>query len=98
MTEAERALALERFRLIQPFLDDGVPISALAHDGGLSVRTAQRWIKSYRNTGLVGLAKSKRGDAGRYKSPENVVAYVQALALGLQRRSTSSISRQTTVN
>ena len=44
LSEAERDRALERFQLLQPFLEDGVPLRRLARERGLALRTARRWV------------------------------------------------------
>ena len=40
LSEAERALAFERFELLRPALEEGVPLARVARDRGLALRTA----------------------------------------------------------
>ena len=44
LTEEEGASALARYRLIQPSLEQGVPLAQVAKHHGLVRRTAQRWV------------------------------------------------------
>src|SRR4051812_26817189 len=52
-----RSRALVRFQIIRPFLEDGVPLTQIAQDQGLVLRTARRWVDRYRREGLTGLAR-----------------------------------------
>jgi putative transposase len=55
--EEARELALSRFRLIQPHLEKNQPLQAVAADGKVPFRTAQRWVSQYRKFGLIALAR-----------------------------------------
>ena len=55
LTEEARKLALERFRLLQPHLEDDRPLKAVATAAGISFRTAQRWVSQYDREGRTGL-------------------------------------------
>jgi len=44
--------ALERFYVIRPFLEDGVPLTHVAQGRGLPLQTVSRWVKRYREAGL----------------------------------------------
>ena len=48
LTEAQRALEMERFSLLRPVLEDGVSQTEVAHLHHLPLRTVQRWISQYR--------------------------------------------------
>ena len=43
LSEAERNRAFERFQLLRPFLEEGVPLARVARDRGLALRTVRRW-------------------------------------------------------
>lgn len=62
LTQAQRELAMERFSLLKPALEDGVSQTQIAEMHGLSLRTIQRWMQAYRTQGLVGPAKQERSD------------------------------------
>src|SRR6185295_3077997 len=46
--EPTRALALERYRLLQPHFDEGVLLARLARNAGIGLRTAERWAGIFR--------------------------------------------------
>ena len=43
-TEDQRVQAHERFVLIRPFLEEGVPLTQIAEAQHLPLRTARRWV------------------------------------------------------
>jgi putative transposase len=55
-TEEARKLALDRFRLIQPHLEQNQSLQSVAYAAGVPYRTAQRWVAQYRLFGLAALA------------------------------------------
>ena len=65
LTDEARSRALARFQVIRPFLEDGVPLTQIAREQGLVLRTARRWVDRYRREGLTGLARKERGDKGQ---------------------------------
>ena len=68
LTEESRKVALERFRLIQPHLEQNQSLHSVAAAAGIPYRTAQRWVAGYRQIGLVALARKKREDQGERRS------------------------------
>ena len=64
LSESARKIALDRFRLLQPHLEEKRPLKAVARDAGIEYRTAQRWVMRYRKCGLAGLARNDRADRG----------------------------------
>src|SRR6266571_8846073 len=54
-SEHARAQAFERFKIIRPFLEEGVPLLTLAQHHERSARTLQRWVHHYQQGGLVAL-------------------------------------------
>ena len=61
LPEDARKLAFDRFRLLQPHLEDDRPLKAVAAVSGIPFRTAQRWVSLYRQFGLAALAKEANG-------------------------------------
>jgi putative transposase len=54
LTEEARKLALDRFRLLQPHLEDNRPLNMVAADAQISFRTAQvEWILEINALALV---------------------------------------------
>jgi creatinine amidohydrolase/Fe(II)-dependent formamide hydrolase-like protein len=43
LSESARKIALDRFRLLQPHLEEQRLLKAVARDAGIEYRTAQRW-------------------------------------------------------
>jgi len=64
LTEENRKVALDCFRMIQPHLDQDQSLQSVADAAGVPYRTAQRWVAQYRLFGLVALARKRRGDRG----------------------------------
>ncbi len=64
LPEEARKLALDRFRLIQPHLEQDRSLSSVAQTAGISYRTAHRWVTQYRRFGLAALARKQREDRG----------------------------------
>ena len=57
LSESERNLAFERFELLRPALEEGVPLARVARERGIALRTARRWAGQYRREGLAGLVR-----------------------------------------
>ena len=68
LTEETRKLALERFRLLQPHLEDDSPLKAVAAAAGIPFRTAQRWVSLYWLFGLTALSRKRRTDSRQHRN------------------------------
>jgi hypothetical protein len=68
LPEDERTRALERFQVIRPFLEEGIPVAELARRRDIPTRTAWRWIGHYRKDGLPAVVAAiqlrPRGETG----------------------------------
>ena len=64
LTEEARKLLLDRFRLIQPHLEQNQSLQSVAGAAGIPYRTLQRWVAQYRLFGLAALARKRREDRG----------------------------------
>ncbi|MBZ5624161.1 MAG: helix-turn-helix domain-containing protein [Acidobacteriia bacterium] len=84
LPEDVRKLALDRFRLVQPHLEQNQSLQSVAQAAGIPYRTAQRWVAQYRLSGLVALARKKRGDRGERRA---VSAKVKEVIEALRSRS-----------
>jgi len=97
LSEAERALALERFELLRPALEEGVPLACVARDRGIALRTAQRWAGQYRRDGLAGLVRKGRSDRGKRHLSDTLRQAIDGLALKKPPLSAASIHRQAVI-
>jgi putative transposase len=87
--------ALERFRLIRPFLDGGVPLARIASENKLCLRTLKRWVQRYRSQGFAGLIRAARKDRGGSQSVNaEFQKIIEGLALQAPRRTIADIHRQ----
>src|SRR3954468_15384628 len=94
LSEAERALAFERFELLRPALEGGVPLARVARDRGIALRTAQHWAGQYRRDGLAGLVRKGRSDRGKRHLSDTLRQAIEGLALKKPRLSAAAIHRQ----
>jgi putative transposase len=58
----ERSRALERYRMLQPYVEHDMPLTHVARHHGIPLRTVQRWLAQYRRNGFAGLARRQRSD------------------------------------
>ena len=80
LTEAQRAEAIQHFHLIRPFLEDGVPLTRIAGEYQIPIRTLRRWVQRYRVDGLVGLSRPMRKDKDQRRA---VTPQVQQFITGI---------------
>ena len=59
LTGPERDLALTRFQMLRPFLEDGVTLTHVAQECDIPIRTAWHCVERYRRYGLAGQAKNR---------------------------------------
>jgi putative transposase len=87
--------ATARFRLLQPHLEDDIPLSRLAAEAGVSERTLRRWLAAHRSKGITGLERTRRSDAGarRHLDPD-LEAMIRALATRRPRTTITAIHRK----
>ena len=96
-TEVQREQALDRFSLIQPFLEGDIPLTRVAAMQRLPVRTLRQWVQRYRQEGLFGLMRKGRSDRGKRRwLPVEFVCLIEGLALHRPERSIAAIHRQVT--
>lgn len=76
------AQVLQRYEIIRPHLEDGVPLMQLANLHGCSERTLRRWVTQFRQDGLAGLERKVRSDRGqRRKIAAELVDMIRACIL-----------------
>jgi len=95
LSEAHRRRAFECYRKLRPHLEDGVPLTRVAKEAALPLRTAQRWVSRYRRFGLAGLTRPGRADRGkRRRIPEELRHLAEGLALQKPPLGPSAIYRE----
>jgi len=82
LSEEARKLALDRYRIIRPHLEEDRPLKSTALAAGIPYRTVRRWVAQYRKFGLAALARKKRGDRGeRRAASAKITEAIEGLAL-----------------
>ena len=82
LTEEARKIALDRFRLIQPHLEQGQSLLSVAQAARIPYRTAQRWAAQCRQFGLAALARKRREDRGERRAvSQKLKEVIEGLAL-----------------
>src|SRR4051812_40279800 len=71
----------ERMTVLGPHVFDGVPLTQVAERAGVPLRTARRWLASYRSSGSAGLSRVARSDRGSHRMPAELREVVEGLAL-----------------
>src|SRR5258707_5130410 len=95
LSEEQRAEAYARFEMLRPALEEGVSQAQIARTHQLSKSAVQRWVRRYREQGLVGLVTTARKDKGKSRRlPEQAITLVEGLALQTPPRSAAAIHRQ----
>lgn len=97
LPEEARQIALERYRLLQPHLEQGRSLREVARDAKVAYRTAQRWVACYRRGGLAALARRGRGDRGGRRGVSPAIRdLIEGLALQKPPPSIAALYRQVT--
>lgn len=61
-------IQIKRFKIIEPFLRKDKKLKEIEKETGISYATLKRWIKAYKENGIIGLDKKKREDKDSFKS------------------------------
>jgi putative transposase len=82
LTPDQQLQAMKRYEVLQPHLEHGVPLTYLARQGDIALRTLERWLAHYRREGLAGLARHRRRDRGQQRGlPSKLKELIEGLAL-----------------
>jgi transposase len=86
---------LNHFQVIRPFLEDGVPLTRIAAEQQLQLRTLRPWVQRYRADGLAGLVRPMRKDKGQKRVVTAQMQHlIEGLALQKPRRTVATIQRE----
>ena len=85
---------MERFAVLQPHLEEGVPLARAVRQAGVPVRTAERWLARYRQSGLTGLVRLVRRDSAVHRLPAELVVLIEGMGLKKPRASAATIHRR----
>jgi putative transposase len=94
LSEQARTRALERFQLLRLHLEDGVPLARVARERGIALRTTERWLRQYRQDGLLGLARKVHANRGQRRLSPELQRLIEGLALRRPALSVAVIHRQ----
>lgn len=87
--------AYHKFKIIEPYLENGVSIEDISTTSGTPVRTLRRWVKQYRENGIVGLERKKRSDKNKRRSIDTELEDItKAFALSKPKLSITTIQRK----
>jgi len=90
---ARMRLAASRWQVIRRHVEDGRPLTQIAKEAGIALRTVQRWHAAYQRDGIAGLAPVEPLKRGRRTHPDLQV-FIEGLALTKPQRSIAAIARK----
>lgn len=94
LTDEEQKVARDRFELLRPHLEDGVPLTRIAEQTGQKLRTLRRWVSDWRERGMAGLVARRRADRGGRRLAEELRRLIEGLSLQRPRPSARSVHRK----
>jgi putative transposase len=94
LSEPMRAHALQRYQIIQPFLEGRSTLKNAAAAGNIPYGTARVWVRRYRRDGLVGLAHKYRQDRDQRRMEPELQQIIEGLALQKTQPTAAAIYRQ----
>ncbi len=92
--EDKREDALQRFKIIEPYINGRNSLSNISRQCKLSLSTLTRWVYQYKKNGLSGLARKERKDSGKKKTTEQIIHAIEALVLHQPHLSARAIYRK----
>ncbi|MEO8855147.1 MAG: Mu transposase C-terminal domain-containing protein [Ginsengibacter sp.] len=85
----------EKYRLIIPILESGIPATLVAKNQNVPVRTIRYWVKQFTEKGVKGLERKSRSDNGSSKLlTDELIELTQGLALQKPPLPISAIHRR----
>lgn len=72
-SDDERDKACQKYKIIEPYINNGATLKVIATTTSIPVRTLGLWVNKYREHGLVGLARQSRCDKGSSRQCETTL-------------------------
>lgn len=85
--------ALARWRILRLHVEDAIPLTTLARETDVGVRTLQRWKRLYLDGGIDALHDEPRSDRGTRRIQQELISLVERLALTRPRPSIATLHR-----
>lgn len=85
--------ALARWRILRLHVEDVIPLTTLARETDVGVRTLQRWKRLYLDGGIDALHNEPRSDRGTRRIQQELISLVERLALTRPRPSIATLHR-----
>ena len=85
--------ALARWRILRLHVEDVIPLTTLARETDVGVRTLQRWKRLYLDGGIDVLHNEPRSDRGTRRTQQEIISLVERLALTRPRPSIATLHR-----
>ncbi|RUQ79166.1 helix-turn-helix domain-containing protein [Legionella septentrionalis] len=73
LSNDERENVCQKYKIIEPYINNGATLKAIATTTSIPLRTLGLWVKKYREHGLVGLARQSRCDKGTLRQCETTI-------------------------
>jgi len=87
--------AIARFHLLQPHLEEDIPLACIAAECGIAERTLRRWLAAWRANGIQGLERARRSDAGNRRMLDpDLEGLVRSMAIRRPRPTAAAIHRK----
>lgn len=84
----------DRMVVLRPHLEGRATLAEAAASAGVPIRTARRWLATYKAAGPAGLQPVVRSDRRRRRTPPELVTLIEGLALRRPPPSLADIHRK----
>src|SRR5438132_218240 len=94
LSEDQRHAARGRFQILRPDLGEGIPLTRIAEEHKLALRTLSRWAANDRQLGLAGLCRRSRSDRDQRRMSPTLQQFIEGLALHRPHLSSAAVHRE----
>lgn len=88
--------AAKRWQVLRLHVEDDIPLTVLADESGVPLRSLERWHARFRASGTAGLGRAVRADKGARHADPGLVALTEGIALHRPRPAITTIHRLVT--